>query len=152
MDEIKFKKATINNWGQVEKLEKSSATPLFAACSGEAGYKRYIKESKVFFIMYNKKSIGTISYKIENDETVLINGLTVLPEYRGKGIATNAMKKLLSNLRNKNFSLLVHPEKTVALLIYLRLGFVITDWKDNYFGDGQPRLFLKKVSKKTQKY
>lgn len=147
MKNIKFKKAAINDWKLVEKLEKGAESPYFCLCDGEEGYKKYIKESKVFFIINNKKTAGTISYKINKNKSILINGLTILPEYRGKGIATNAMKKLLAKLGDKNLSLVVHPENTPALLIYLRLGFTITGWKDNFFGNGQPRLFLKKIKK-----
>ncbi len=59
---------------------------------------------------------------------------------------THAMKKLLSDLGNKNFALLVHPENTPALLIYLRLGFLISEWKENYFGNGQPRILMRLIT------
>lgn len=144
MNKIKFKQVSIEDWKLVEEIEKGAASIFFCPCENEKGYKKYIKESEVFFIMQDGKAIGTISYKAEKDGTILINGLTVLPDYRGKGVATNAMKKLLTDLGDQNYTLLVHPENTAALLIYLRLGFVITEWKDNYFGNGQPRLYLKK--------
>lgn len=144
MGEIKFKQVSVEDWELVEKIEKGAASVFYFPCENEEQYKRYIKESKVYLVMYGDKAIGTISYKTEKDGTVLINSLTILPDYRGKGIATNAMKKLLADLGDKNYALLVHPENTAALLIYLRLGFVIAAWKDNYFGNGQPRLYLKK--------
>ncbi|MFA6918086.1 MAG: GNAT family N-acetyltransferase [Candidatus Gracilibacteria bacterium] len=147
MEKIKFKQAIVNDWKLVEKLEKGAESPFFCPCDGEAGYKKYIKESKVFFIISGKKTIGTVSYKIEKNKTVLVNGLTILPSYRGKGFATAVMEKLLKTLGKRDFSLLVHPENIPALLIYLRLGFAISEWKDNYFGNGQPRLYLKKKIK-----
>jgi RimJ/RimL family protein N-acetyltransferase len=143
MGKMQFKQATIKDWKLVEKLEKGSESPFFEPCTGEEGYKRYIEESKVFFIINNKNPIGTISYKIDK-KAILVNGLTILPKYRGEGIATKAMKKLLSKLGNKNITLVVHPKNIPALLIYLRFGFAIIGWKDNYFGNGQPRLFLRK--------
>lgn len=147
MTAVSFKRARLTDWRFVEGLEKGAASPFFCQCDGEEGYKKYIKESKVFFIMNNRTAIGTISYKREKATgTMFINGLTILPRYRGKGIATKAMKKLLTVLRNKNVALFVHPENTPALLIYLRLGFVIKEWKDNHFGNGQPRLYLWKSS------
>ncbi len=127
-------------------MEKGAASPLFQECVDEAQYKKYITESKVFLIMFDGQAVGTISYKKMEDGTILMNGLTVLPDYREQGIAKTAMKKLLVDLGDKNIALYVHPENTPALLIYLRLGFVITAWKDNVFGNGQPRLFLKRTS------
>jgi len=52
------------------------------------------------------------------------------------------MKLLLKKLGNQRFSLVVHPENTAAILIYLHLGFVIKDWKENYFGDNKNRIIL----------
>lgn len=142
--DIKFKKIDVENWKLLQILEKSAATNMFATCEGEGGYKKYIRESTVFVIMISDTAIGTISYKNQADGAVLINGLTVMPEYRGKGIAKLAMNKLLNEVGNKNFELVVHPGNTPALLIYLRLGFSIIGWKENYFGDGEPRLYLQK--------
>ena len=57
------------------------------------------------------------------------------------------MDKLLKEIGNKKIVLTVHPQNNAALRIYLKLGFVIISWKDNYFGDGEPRLYLEKESK-----
>lgn len=144
MENIKLKKATLNDWTLVEKLEKGAESQFFCPCDGEEGYKKYIRESNVFFIINKNKAIGTISYKIDKNKKISINGLTILPKYRGEGLATNAMEKMLTKLKNKNLALVVHPGNIPALLIYLRLGFTITEWKDNYFGNGQPRLVLRR--------
>jgi len=144
MTKIRLQKATLNNWKLVEKLEKNAKGQFFCPCKGETEYKNYIKTSNVFLIMANEIPIGTISYKIKS-KTALINGLTLLPQYRGQGIATNTMKKILTKLKNKNIELVVHPQNTPAIIIYLHLGFKIMGWKENYFGNGQPRLLLKKL-------
>lgn len=145
--EIKFKKVKLKDWEQLKFLEEGAASNMFAPCDGEEGYKKYIQGSEVFIIMSADKPIGTISYKNQDDESVLINGLTIMPEHRGKGIAKQAMSQLIDKVGNKIFVLVVHPGNTPALLIYLRLGFSITQWKDNYFGDGEPRLYLQKKAK-----
>lgn len=150
MEDIKFKKATLSDWKLVRKLERGSKSPFFQPCIGEDGYKKYIAESNVYFLIKNGEALGTASYKIDRHKNILINGLTVLPKYRGGGIATNAMAKMLARLKGKDLTLVVHPENIPALLVYLRLGFVITGWKDNYFGNGQPRLHLKKSRKKKK--
>lgn len=147
MNDIYFKRANIEDWKLLEKIEKAAASPFFQGCIDEAQYKKYLTESQVFFIMAGDDAIGSISYKKIENETMLINGLTVLPDRRRRGIARKAMKKLLADLGNQNIALYVHPENTPALLIYLRLNFVITDWKDNVLGNGQPRLLLRKYAK-----
>jgi ribosomal protein S18 acetylase RimI-like enzyme len=140
---LKFKQATLEDWEKVRELEEASATHMFAPCEDEEGYKRYVRESTVYFILNEEdEAIGTISYK-DQDDTVTIKGLTVNPEYRGKGIAKTAMKQLMEEIGNRKMALTVHPANTPALMIYLRLGFTIVAWKDDYFGDGEPRLYLK---------
>ncbi len=145
MEDIKFKEVTTNDWEVLEELEKGANSSLYCACKNEAQTKKYIKESKVYFIMDKDKIIGSISYKTEKNGSRLINGLTVIQEYQNKGAATSAMKKLLIEGEKQMWTLYVHPGNTPALLIYLRLGFVISKWVDDHFGDGEPRLFLKKV-------
>lgn len=144
---IEFKKLNIEDWELLQSLEENAASDMFVSCDGEEEYKKYIRESQVYAIMKDNKAIGTISYKNHEDGVVLINGLTVMPKYRGQGIASLAMNKLLDEIGNKSCSLVVHPGNTPAILIYLRLGFYITDWKDNYFGDGEPRLYLQRKAK-----
>ncbi len=139
---LTFQKISLNDWERLRELERVAASKFFAPCQDEEGYKRYIRESEVFFVVRDDKTIGTISYKNQQDGAVLINGLTIVPEYRQQGIARQAMEQLLERIGDKECFLLVHPANTPALLIYLRLGFVIREWKENYFGNGEPRLFL----------
>ena len=145
MQKITTKPVTLDDWQLLASLEKIAKNPFYFACDGEEACKRYIEESHVYFLMDGEKPIGTLSHKTERDGTILINGLTVLPEYRGKGIAHAALKQLLEDLGNQNYALHVHPGNTPALLIYLRLGFVITAWEEHHFGDGQPRLYLRRA-------
>ena len=142
--DIKFTKVEIKDWKVLRTLEEGAASDMFAPCNGEEGYKKYILESNVFIITNENKPMGTISYKNQDNGLILINGLTIMPEHRGRGIAKLAMNKLLNEVGNKNFELVVHPRNTPALLIYLSLGFSIIEWKENYFGDGEPRLYLQR--------
>ena len=141
---IKLKKFDLENWKLLESLEKSATTNMYAAREDEEEYKRYIQNSQVYAIMKGDEAIGTISYKIQENGEALINGLTVKPEHRGKGIGKLAMSKILDEIGDKKCSLVVHPKNTPALLIYLSLGFLIKEWKNDYFGDGEPRLCLEK--------
>lgn len=52
-----------------------------------------------------------------------------------------ALKKMTKYPR---IELVVHPHNNPAISLYLSLGFKIESWRDNYFGDGEPRLVLVK--------
>lgn len=128
-------------------IEKESKNSFYFAYEGEEEHKRHICESNVYFIEHEGEVVGTISYKINKEKDFYINGLTILPKYRGKGLGTKAMEKLLAKLKGKEVTLVVHPENVKAILIYLHLGFVITAWSDNHFGNGQPRIWMRKKGK-----
>lgn len=139
---ITLKQSRKKDWKIVEKMEKSAGSRLFSAMEGEEKIKEYIEKSKVYIILKENNPVGTVSYEIKKDGHVEFNGLIVLPEYRNKGIGSTAMQKALEKVRDLKAELPVHPENTAALVIYLKLGFKIKGWKDNYFGDGEPRLIL----------
>lgn len=40
--------------------------------------------------------------------------------------------------------LVTHPENTKAIRLYESLGFKIAERKENYYGDGEPRVVLVK--------
>jgi ribosomal protein S18 acetylase RimI-like enzyme len=144
MQEITFRQAEITDWGLLFEMEKAATEKRFYfQLESEDECKEFIAESTVFFLMSGEKPIGIVSYKTEGDVTH-INGLIVLPEYRRQGVAKSAMEKVLSGSGNRKFSLTVHPDNIPALMLYLRLGFVITRWQDDCFGDGEPRLYLRK--------
>lgn len=106
--------------------------------------KKHLGQSIAYLIYENNKVIGYSSYDVQNNK-IHVSGIALLGKFRGKGIGTYIMKKLLNQLKTyKNISLTVHPKNAPAVKMYYNLGFVATGWKDNFFGDGQPRLILEK--------
>ena len=87
--------------------------------------------------------VGDVSYEAKSPERACIDGLNILPEYRGRGYGKLALEWLLGVLGGcRRIELSVHPHNRWALIIYLQLGFKIESWADNHYGDGQPRLIL----------
>lgn len=139
---ITLKKCNKEDWKIVKRMEKSAKSKLFHPIEREEEIKEYIAKSKVYIILQKNNPIGTVSYKIKRDGHIMFNGLTVLPKYRNKGIGLAAVKKILRKTGGRKAELVTHPENTPALIIYLKLGFKLKGWKDNYFGDGEPRVIL----------
>jgi ribosomal protein S18 acetylase RimI-like enzyme len=102
-----------------------------------------IAKSVTYLILKDDEVVGSISYEIKSLAHADIDGFLVDPRFQGQGIGREAMRILLEELRAyESVSLVTHPENTRALQIYLSFGFVINSWKDNYFGDGEPRIGL----------
>lgn len=145
---LSYKKATEKDWELVRDLEKKAASVsprFFLAYESEKEMKNYLQEDNVFFIIKDNQPIGTVAYKFKGSNIAHVGGLAILPDYSGKGYGTKALQWLLDQIKKvERVELVVHPRNSAAVCIYLKLGFRIEDWKDNYFGDGEPRLELAK--------
>jgi ribosomal protein S18 acetylase RimI-like enzyme len=102
----------------------------------------YLKDCDVYMLYENRKPIGFFAYKTSGDG-VEVKSIVVVPEEQGKGYGKAMMNKLLELTDGHTVHLVTHPKNTSALLYYLKSGFEIYGWKDNYYGDGEPRLLLK---------
>ena len=97
---------------------------------------------EVFLIEQDGVVIGNMSYAIQGDDHVYISGLAIQPNYQGKGFGRQALVKVLDQFPNvSKIDLVTHPDNP-ARALYESLGFVVTERKENYFGDGEPRLVL----------
>lgn len=142
--ELSFKKLTEDDWKTTTSIEKAVADEkTFKAFTEENEAREYLRKSNVFLVTLDKEPIGTVSYELKDKDRAYIDALTILPEYQGKGYASKVLEWLLIKLKGiKKVDLVTHPHNSKAISIYLKHGFVIEGWKDNYFGDGEPRIEL----------
>jgi ribosomal protein S18 acetylase RimI-like enzyme len=139
---INFKRATIQDVDKFVDLEKSVAgTSVYSAMTERQDAVDEITKNIVYFIEKENNIVGNISYEIKNDKAAYISGFMIAPQFQGQGIGKKAMEMILNELENmEEIDLVTHPHNTKALMLYLSLGFKIDSWKDNYFGDGEPRV------------
>lgn len=147
--ELRFELAGERDWKTVAALEKSvSGTKLFFAFTSEGEIRDYIRKSRVYIILLGSKPVGVVAYEMKGSDYAQIEGVIVRPEHQGKGIATKAVGFALGKLEGvKRLDLTVHPENTPAIRLYEKFGFKTESRKENYFGDGEPRLILARVKK-----
>jgi len=97
----------------------------------------------VYLIEKNGEVVGNVSYERKSPDRVYISGLVVGSRFQGQGIGQAAMVKILEELKGtKRIELATHPDNKAAIALYESLGFVIESRKENYFGDGEPRLIM----------
>ncbi|MCX6729902.1 MAG: GNAT family N-acetyltransferase [Candidatus Portnoybacteria bacterium] len=143
--DITFKKATVDNVAEFLRIEKSVAgSKTYCGSVDEQEAREEIENNVVYFIQNKGTNIGTIEYEIKEKDHAYLSGLVVSSNFQGRGIGRKALEWLLVNdLKDfKRIDLATHPHNTRAVILYLSLGFVIESWKDNYFGDGEPRIVL----------
>jgi ribosomal protein S18 acetylase RimI-like enzyme len=74
-----------------------------------------------------------------------ISSIVVNTDYRRKGLGEKILNRIIEDLKKKKFTkiyLTVSPLNTGALLLYVKNGFVIFDYKPNVYGPGADRVFL----------
>jgi ribosomal protein S18 acetylase RimI-like enzyme len=142
--DIVFKKATIDDVAEFLRIEKSAiGAKTYSGISDEQEAIEEIENNEVHFIIKDGKTVGTTGYQMKSPDHAYLSGLVIVPEFRGQGIGRKAAEFRLNQLENiKRIDLVTHPLNSRVIMIYLSLGFHIESWKDNYYGDGEPRIVL----------
>ena len=124
-------------------IEKMVTSRTYASITDQTEIIKEMEKGPVYIIKKDGESIGMVSYEIKEGNGVYISGLSVNPIYQGQGIGKNALEKILQEVAGApKVWLVTHPDNTSAVKLYQSLGFEITDRKENYFGDGEPRIVL----------
>ena len=110
----------LTNWTEQQK----SAFALMQCMAQLSEYKTKFPGAAFQVIIFNKKSAGRF-YTWENDKEIRLIDITLLPQFRGRGIGTALVRDLIkrSDKFQKKISLHVDPVNP-ALHFYLRLGFI----------------------------
>ena len=137
-----LKKASVSDIPALLDLEKSVAgTYIYSPMLEADEWKEELQKGKVYLIEKDDVPIGNLSYEKKSNDHVYISGLVVSPAFQGQGVAREVLIKLLEELKDvRRIDLVTHPDNHVALHLYQSLGFVIESRKENYWGDGEPRL------------
>ncbi len=141
---VNLKKAIVSDIPTLIMLEKSVAgTKIYSPMLEENEWTEEFKKGTVYLIEKDSIIVGNLSYEKENEDHVHISGLVINPQFQNQGIARQALMQILEELKNvKKIDLATHPNNAKALKLYQSLGFVAESRKENYFGDGEPRLIL----------
>lgn len=136
-------RATIKDIQTLLEIEKATiGLKIYSGYFNEKEIKEWISGDIIYLIKNESTIVGSISYEINNENHAHISGLVIRPEFQKQGLVKQAMALLLDELKIfKHLSLAVHPDNH-AVKLYESFGFVIESRKENYFGDGEPRLIM----------
>lgn len=145
-NELIFKKAEatdedIKKYLEVEKTAIGQKTYSGISDPGEA--KKEMRTNEVFFIFKNGKLAGTCQYELKTPDCAYLSGIVIIPDFQGQGIARKAADFRLKKLKYmKRIEVATHPDNAKMLHIYVSLGFKVESRRENYYGDGEPRMLL----------
>jgi ribosomal protein S18 acetylase RimI-like enzyme len=112
--------------------EKSNFTD-FQFNAQHAHYSNAYKGAEFNIIEWNKKDIGRL-YLWETESEIRIVDITLLPEYRKRGIGTKILNDLIKKSNKTCKKLNIHVEyNNPALKLYERLGFKKIDDTGVYY-------------------
>lgn len=130
---------------EIEKTAKGLKT--YSGYFTEEGIKEWLDSDIMYLIKKEEIIVGSISYEVKDEKHAYISGLIIKPEFQKQGLAKKATTKLLEELKNyKKIDLVTHPDNVNAVKLYKSLGFVEKDRKENFFGDGEPRIIMVKTN------
>lgn len=141
---LSLQKATMEDVQTLLGIEKTTiGLKTYSGYFTEKEIKEYLDNSVVYLIKKDYKIVGSISYEIKDENHAYLSGLVIKPEFHKQGLAKQALVKLLEKLNGfKVIDLVVHPDNVSALKLYKSFGFVVKDRKENFYGDGEPRLIM----------
>lgn len=143
MDNVTLQKADKSDIPTLIAAEQTTVgARTYSALVTEEDWKEELGKGVTYLIRAQDELVGHISYEQKSDTHVYISGLVIRPEFQRKGYARAAVKKLITEHSDaKQIDLVTHPDGP-AVGLYESLGFVIEGRKENYFGDGEPRVVM----------
>lgn len=85
--------------------------------------KEYIEKNDVFKLIFENKIIGYYSYIKEENHTVKLDNLFVLPEYIGKGFGKYLMDDFTERMRYEKCQKIILDSEPNAEKFYQKIGF-----------------------------
>ncbi|MBV8176102.1 MAG: GNAT family N-acetyltransferase [Verrucomicrobia bacterium] len=139
-----LERATVADVDTLVAFERKVADPrIYGPTLDAQGALQEISKNTFYFIKTGALVVGTAAYCLRPDKSVYISNVAVDPTYRRQGIARAAMSFILEKCKGAHrIDLVTHPENKNALQLYASLGFKVESRRENFFGDGEPRLVL----------
>ncbi len=109
--------------------------------------KSEIDANEYYLHLRDGSVVATGALRRREDGSTYLSNIAVHPEARRKGFARAMLNHLLSLSDGaRSIDLAVHPDNHAARALYVSVGFSPGQLRKNFFGDGEPRLIMQRVS------
>ena len=141
---MKLLTATSEDAKSILDLETICSSKHYQAYQTISDVEEAIIDRFIYLLIHNDICIGHVICT-DRGEHYHIGGLVIHPKYRGNSFSRLAIKELLQKFNDKSMTLLVHPQNIVAIITYLKNGFIISGYETNKLGDGEDRISMIKI-------
>jgi len=110
-----------------------------------------IRHGRVYIYRLDNVIVGVVHYMLDWDrpQKAYMVGVSVSKESRGQGIGAKLLKESFEALSKETIEeveLTVDPNNVGAVKLYeSKLGFLVTDFKHDEYGEGENRLVMKLI-------
>lgn len=110
-----------------------------------------IRHGRVYVYKLDNEIVGLVHYMLDWDrpQKTYMVGVSISKESRGKGIGAKLLTESFVALSKENIEeveLTVDPKNLAAVKLYeSKLGFSVTDFKNDEYGAGEGRLVMKLI-------
>jgi len=145
---LSFRRATEEDIDAYLELERTAiANKTYSGIVDRDEALQDFSENDVYLIYKDGKLVGSTELEMKSSDHAYLSGVVVHPDFQGQGIAREAALFRLEKLKGvRRVDVVTHPENFKIIELYKSLGFVIERQIENYFGDGEPRLMLARVT------
>jgi len=108
-----------------------------------------IRHGRVYVYRLDNKIVGVVHYMLDWDrpKKAYMVGVSISKELRGQGIGAQLLEESFEALCKENIDeveLTVDPDNIAGVKLYeTKLGFLVTDFKHDEYGEGEGRLVMK---------
>jgi len=143
-DQLTFARATLADADRLSAHEQRVANPrLYGPPLDRDACAREITNNVLYFVEVDGALAATAAWKLRDDGSAYLSSIAVDPDFRRRGIARAATLFLLEQAKGcARIDLVTHPENAAAIALYRSLGFAVESRRENYFGDGEPRMVM----------
>lgn len=146
---IFLQRATPVDLKDIIALENKVKSRTYVPLGNEQQLLGIMAKGPIYIIKQGKELAGIIAYYQKEDGSMYICALATDPKYRGQHLGRQALIKVLEELNESpKIWLITHPDNP-GVKLYESLNFKITGRKENYFGDGEPRIILTRARSTT---
>ncbi len=139
---ITLESATENDFPRIIEIENKLAGKTYTTLGNEEQLRATMAKGPIQLIKREGQTVGVLAYYPTEDASIYIDALAVEPEHQGQGIGREALQQALGQIKaTQKIWLVTHPDN-ISVKLYESLGFKTQERKENYFGDGEPRIIM----------
>ena len=109
-----------------------------------------IRHGRVYVYRLENEIVGLVHYMLDWDrpQKAYMVGVSISKKSRGQGIGAKLLNESFESLSKDNIEeveLTMDPNNLAAVKLYKsKLGFLVTDFRDDEYGEGERRLVMKR--------